>query len=94
MKSQAKFEPDVFRNSLYKYFETIQPGDWDGYLSSLDKAGNTVRALANVARLPQVHGSTLRDSYCWWLACPGRLVRRRWRTDESLFYFLSQERRY
>ena len=32
----------VFRNSLYKYFETIQPGDWDGYLSSLDKAGNTL----------------------------------------------------
>lgn len=42
VKSQAKFEPDVFRNSLYKFFEAIQPGDWDGYLSSLDKAGNTV----------------------------------------------------
>ncbi|WFD32030.1 hypothetical protein MSPP1_003072 [Malassezia sp. CBS 17886] len=42
VKSQAKFEPEVFRNSLYKYFETIQPGDWDGYLNSLDKAGNTL----------------------------------------------------
>ncbi|PKI82283.1 hypothetical protein MVES_003790 [Malassezia vespertilionis] len=42
VKSQAKFEPDVFRNSLYKYFDTIHEGDWDGYLSALDKAGNTL----------------------------------------------------
>ncbi|WFD44804.1 hypothetical protein MPSI1_003475 [Malassezia psittaci] len=42
VKSQAKFEPEAFRNALYKYFDTIQPGDWDGYLSSLDKAGNTL----------------------------------------------------
>ena len=32
----------VFRNSLFKYFETVEEGDWEGYLSALDKAGNTV----------------------------------------------------
>ncbi|WFD36416.1 hypothetical protein MCUN1_003295 [Malassezia cuniculi] len=41
-KSQAKFEPEAFRDALFKFLETVQPGDWEGYVSSLDKAGNTL----------------------------------------------------
>ncbi|PWN47614.1 ARM repeat-containing protein [Violaceomyces palustris] len=41
-KSQAKFEPEVFRDELYKHLESVPSGDWEGYAASLDKAGNTL----------------------------------------------------
>lgn len=39
---QAKFEPEAFRDALYKFRETVWPGDLDGYLNSLAKAGNVL----------------------------------------------------
>ena len=42
-KSQAKFEPEVFRDALFSHFESVSsPTDWDGYAAALDKAGNTL----------------------------------------------------
>lgn len=43
-KSQAKFEPEAFRDSLFSHFEAnvSSPTDWDGYAAALDKAGNTL----------------------------------------------------
>lgn len=42
-KSQAKFEPEAFRDSLFTHFESVSsPTDWDGFVSALDKAGNTL----------------------------------------------------
>lgn len=32
----------MFRDQLYKYFENVQPEDWNGYLTALDKAGNSL----------------------------------------------------
>ncbi|KAN0064657.1 hypothetical protein ACQY0O_002287 [Thecaphora frezii] len=42
VKSQAKFEPEVFRDALYKHLEGIPDQDWDAYATALDKAGNTL----------------------------------------------------
>ncbi|EPQ29365.1 uncharacterized protein PFL1_03120 [Pseudozyma flocculosa PF-1] len=42
VKSQAKFEPEVFRDALYKHLEGISPEDWDAFATALDKAGNTL----------------------------------------------------
>lgn len=42
-KSQAKFEPEAFRDSLFTHFESVtSPTDWDGYAAALDRAGNTL----------------------------------------------------
>ncbi|PWN43388.1 ARM repeat-containing protein [Ceraceosorus guamensis] len=43
VKSQAKFEPEAFRDAVYKYFDGVSAtDDWDGYAAALDKAGNTL----------------------------------------------------
>lgn len=41
-KSQAKFEPEDFRDQLLKFLDGVPENDWDGLLSALDKAGNTL----------------------------------------------------
>ncbi|UZJ52027.1 hypothetical protein CBS101457_001347 [Exobasidium rhododendri] len=42
VKSQAKFEPEVFRDQLLKFFEQVPDHDYEGLLNALDKAGNTL----------------------------------------------------
>ncbi|KAK0543823.1 hypothetical protein OC846_000042 [Tilletia horrida] len=41
-KSQAKFEPEAFRDALYKHLEPVKSEDFDGFAAALDKAGNTL----------------------------------------------------
>ncbi|CAO1635765.1 unnamed protein product [Parajaminaea phylloscopi] len=42
-KSQAKFEPEAFRDALFQHLESASsPTDWEGYATALDKAGNTL----------------------------------------------------
>ncbi|KAF8322110.1 ARM repeat-containing protein [Clavulina sp. PMI_390] len=41
-KAQAKHEPQVFRDQVYKYLETVTPGDFDGYTAKLITAGSTL----------------------------------------------------
>ncbi|CAO1618227.1 unnamed protein product [Sympodiomycopsis kandeliae] len=42
-KSQAKFEPEAFRDALLSHFDSVtSPTDWDGFTAALDKAGNTL----------------------------------------------------
>ncbi|KAE8213922.1 hypothetical protein CF327_g2629 [Tilletia walkeri] len=41
-KLQAKFEPEAFRDALYKHLEPVKPEDFDGFAAALDKAGNTL----------------------------------------------------
>ncbi|KEI39317.1 uncharacterized protein L969DRAFT_438828 [Mixia osmundae IAM 14324] len=41
-KAQAKFEPNVFRDSLVKSLEAVPQGDFDGYAKELDTLGNTL----------------------------------------------------
>ncbi|TFK20958.1 basic leucine zipper and W2 domain-containing protein 2 [Coprinopsis marcescibilis] len=45
VKAQAKHEPAVFRDQLYKYFETVQPGDFDAYTTKLIQAGGSLEFL-------------------------------------------------
>ncbi|KAL9940894.1 hypothetical protein V8E36_000382 [Tilletia maclaganii] len=41
-KLQAKFEPEAFRDALYKQIDSVKSDDFDGYAAALDKAGNTL----------------------------------------------------
>ncbi|KAK0535294.1 hypothetical protein OC834_000114 [Tilletia horrida] len=41
-KLQAKFEPEAFRDALYKHLEPVKPDDFDAFAATLDKAGNTL----------------------------------------------------
>ncbi|KAJ2922739.1 hypothetical protein H1R20_g14351, partial [Candolleomyces eurysporus] len=45
VKAQAKHEPAVFRDQLYKYFETVQEDDFDAYTTKLIQAGSTLEFL-------------------------------------------------
>ncbi|GJE94984.1 eukaryotic translation initiation factor 5C [Phanerochaete sordida] len=45
VKAHAKHEPAVFRDQLYKYLETVTPGDFDGYYNKLVAAGGQLELL-------------------------------------------------
>ncbi|CAE6414088.1 unnamed protein product [Rhizoctonia solani] len=45
VKAQAKHEPSVFRDQLYKQLEPVQPGDFEGYTKELVAAGGTLEYL-------------------------------------------------
>ncbi|KAF8608924.1 ARM repeat-containing protein [Ceratobasidium sp. AG-I] len=45
VKAQAKHEPGVFRDQLYKHLETVPAGDFDAYTNKLVAAGGTLEYL-------------------------------------------------
>ncbi|KAF8678174.1 eIF4-gamma/eIF5/eIF2-epsilon [Rhizoctonia solani] len=45
VKAQAKHEPSVFRDQVYKYLEPVQSGDFEGYTKELVAAGGTLEYL-------------------------------------------------
>ncbi|CAE6527480.1 unnamed protein product [Rhizoctonia solani] len=45
VKAQAKHEPSVFRDQLYKQLEHVQSGDFEGYTKELVAAGGTLEYL-------------------------------------------------
>ncbi|KAG7098512.1 hypothetical protein E1B28_000456 [Marasmius oreades] len=45
VKAQAKHEPTVFRDQLYKYLETVPEGDFDSFTTKLIQAGSTLEYL-------------------------------------------------
>jgi len=45
VKAQAKHEPAVFRDQLYKHLETVPEGDFDGFANKLLQAGSTLEYL-------------------------------------------------
>ncbi|KAF9531622.1 hypothetical protein CPB83DRAFT_848477 [Crepidotus variabilis] len=45
VKAQAKHEPSVFRDQLYKHLETVQAGDFDNFTTKLVQAGSTLEYL-------------------------------------------------
>ncbi|KAF8532541.1 hypothetical protein JB92DRAFT_599623 [Gautieria morchelliformis] len=45
VKAQAKHEPTVFRDQLYKHLETVPEGDFDSFTSKLVQAGSTLEYL-------------------------------------------------
>ncbi|KAH8083750.1 eukaryotic translation initiation factor 5C [Cristinia sonorae] len=45
VKAQAKHEPSIFRDQLYKHLETVPAGDFDGYTNKLVQAGSTLELL-------------------------------------------------
>ncbi|CCO27198.1 40S ribosomal protein S5 [Rhizoctonia solani AG-1 IB] len=45
VKAQAKHEPSVFRDQLYKHLEPVQSGDFEGYTKELVAAGGTLEYL-------------------------------------------------
>ncbi|KAF8658314.1 hypothetical protein AX16_002083 [Volvariella volvacea WC 439] len=45
VKAQAKHEPTVFRDQLYKYFENVPAADFDSYTTKLVQAGSTLEFL-------------------------------------------------
>ncbi|CAE6428927.1 unnamed protein product [Rhizoctonia solani] len=45
VKAQAKHEPSVFRDQLYKQLDPVQPGDFEGYTKELVAAGGTLEYL-------------------------------------------------
>jgi len=45
VKAQAKHEPQVFRDQLYKHLETVAPGDFDSFTTKLVSAGSTLEFL-------------------------------------------------
>ncbi|KAK7472548.1 hypothetical protein VKT23_000663 [Stygiomarasmius scandens] len=45
VKAQAKHEPSVFRDQLYKHLETVPEGDFDSFTSKLIQAGSTLEFL-------------------------------------------------
>ncbi|PVG01282.1 ARM repeat-containing protein [Serendipita vermifera] len=45
VKAQAKHEPNVFRDQLYKHLETVTPGDFDSYATKLIAAGSQLELL-------------------------------------------------
>ncbi|KAJ3825094.1 hypothetical protein EV361DRAFT_799365 [Lentinula raphanica] len=45
VKAQAKHEPTVFKDQLYKHLETVPEGDFDSFSSKLISAGSTLEFL-------------------------------------------------
>ncbi|TFK53614.1 hypothetical protein OE88DRAFT_1264157 [Heliocybe sulcata] len=45
VKAQAKHEPGIFRDQLYKHLETVPEGDFDGFTNKLVQAGSTLEYL-------------------------------------------------
>ncbi|KAH9485402.1 Basic leucine zipper and W2 domain-containing protein 2 [Psilocybe cubensis] len=45
VKAQAKHEPSVFRDQLFKHLETVSPGDFDAVATKLVQAGSTLEYL-------------------------------------------------
>lgn len=45
VKANAKHEPSVFRDQLYKHLETVTPGDFDSYANKLIVAGSQLETL-------------------------------------------------
>ncbi|KAF9268851.1 ARM repeat-containing protein [Marasmius fiardii PR-910] len=45
VKAQAKHEPTVFRDQLYKHLETVPEGDFDSFTTKLIQAGSTLEFL-------------------------------------------------
>ncbi|KAG8678994.1 hypothetical protein FRC08_017304 [Ceratobasidium sp. 394] len=45
VKAQAKHEPSVFRDQLYKHLEAVPQGDFDAYTNKLVAAGSTLEYL-------------------------------------------------
>ncbi|KAF7376148.1 W2 domain-containing protein [Mycena sanguinolenta] len=45
VKAQAKHEPTVFRDQLYKHLETVSEGDFDSFTTKLTQAGSTLEFL-------------------------------------------------
>ncbi|KIM29837.1 hypothetical protein M408DRAFT_328637 [Serendipita vermifera MAFF 305830] len=45
VKANAKHEPSVFRDQLYKHLETVTPGDFDSYATKLIAAGSQLETL-------------------------------------------------
>ncbi|KZS98189.1 ARM repeat-containing protein [Sistotremastrum niveocremeum HHB9708] len=45
VKAQAKHEPSVFRDQLYKHLETVPEDDFDGVANKLIQAGSTLEYL-------------------------------------------------
>ncbi|KAI3619067.1 eukaryotic translation initiation factor 5c [Moniliophthora roreri] len=45
VKAQAKHEPTVFRDQLYKHLETVPEGDFDSFSTKLIQAGSTLEFL-------------------------------------------------
>ncbi|TFK44693.1 hypothetical protein BDQ12DRAFT_741975 [Crucibulum laeve] len=45
VKAQAKHEPTVFRDQLYKHLETVPEGDFDSFTTKLVQAGSTLEFL-------------------------------------------------
>ncbi|KAJ3570360.1 hypothetical protein NP233_g4445 [Leucocoprinus birnbaumii] len=45
VKAQAKHEPSIFRDQLYKHLETVPEGDFEAYTNKLVQAGSTLEFL-------------------------------------------------
>ncbi|KAH7924268.1 ARM repeat-containing protein [Leucogyrophana mollusca] len=45
VKAQAKHEPSVFRDQLYKHLETVPENDFDAFTNKLVQAGSTLEFL-------------------------------------------------
>ncbi|CCA73080.1 hypothetical protein PIIN_07034 [Serendipita indica DSM 11827] len=45
VKAQAKHEPSIFRDQLYKHLETVSPDDFEGYANKLNLAGSQLEFL-------------------------------------------------
>ncbi|KAF8332611.1 armadillo-type protein [Cantharellus anzutake] len=45
IKAQAKHEPQVFRDQLYKHLDTTQPGDFEAFSTKLANASSTLEFL-------------------------------------------------
>ncbi|EDR11823.1 uncharacterized protein LACBIDRAFT_189130 [Laccaria bicolor S238N-H82] len=45
VKAQAKHEPSIFRDQLYKHLETVPDGDFDSFATKLVQAGSTLEFL-------------------------------------------------
>lgn len=45
MKAQAKHEPTIFRDQLYKHLETVPDGDFDSFATKLIQAGSQLEFL-------------------------------------------------
>lgn len=43
--SSLRWEPVVFRDQLYKHFETVPPGDFEAFTNKLIQAGGTLEFL-------------------------------------------------
>ncbi|TEB38323.1 ARM repeat-containing protein [Coprinellus micaceus] len=54
VKAHAKHEPAVFRDQLYKYFETVQEGDFDAYTTKLIQAGSALELLKYASDLFEI----------------------------------------